>query len=99
MGNLVLFMLLALTVSFACSILEAVLLSVTPAFVTASRDKIGWGHRLYRLKRDVDRPLAAILSLNTIANTIGAAGVGAEAARLFGSAAVGWMSALLTFLI
>jgi len=51
------------------------------------------------LKRDIDRPLAAILSLNTIAHTVGAVGVGAQAAKLFGSASVGIASAILTLLI
>ena len=57
------------------------------------------GLRLDRLKRDIDRPLAAILSLNTIAHTVGAAGVGAEAAHLFGDASVGVVSAILTLVI
>jgi len=100
MGRLILYMMLALLVSFICSILEAVLLSISPAFVQAAGEKgTRVGKRLHELKRDVERPLAAILSLNTIANTIGAAGVGAEAARLFGSTWVGAISALLTLLI
>ncbi len=100
MGKLLFFTILALSVSFVCSILEAVLLSITPAFVRAARDagtKVGI--RLHRLKRDVDKPLAAILSLNTIANTIGAAGVGAQAAIVFGNTYVGVISAILTLLI
>ena len=100
MNRLLLFMTMALGISFVCSILEAVLLSITPAFVRAERERgTHDGRRLHRLKRDVERPLAAILSLNTIANTIGAAGVGAEAGRLFGSAWLGVISATLTLLI
>ena len=52
--------------------------------------------RLEGLKLDVERPLAAILSLNTVAHTIGAAGAGAQAAAVFGSASLGVFSALLT---
>ena len=100
MTRLLLYVVLALVVSFVCSILEAVLLSVTPAFVRAEREKgTASGAKLYRLKKDVERPLAAILSLNTIANTIGAAGVGAEATRLFGNAWLGLVSGMLTLLI
>jgi CBS domain containing-hemolysin-like protein len=90
----------ALGLSFLCSILEAVLLSLTPSYVAArDRDGTTTGVLLRKLKDDVDRPLAAILSLNTIAHTMGAAGVGAEATRLFGSAWVGVTSAILTLLI
>lgn len=92
--------LLALGISFLCSLLEAVLLSITPSFVAAEeRRRTGIGRRLRALKADVDRPLAAILSLNTIAHTVGAAGVGAQAARVWGSTAVGVTSAVLTLLI
>ena len=90
----------AIGCSFLCSIAEAVLLSVSPSYVGALRDQ---GHRtaalLEYLKENVDRALAAILSLNTIAHTIGAAGVGAEAAEIWGSRAVGWASAGMTLLI
>jgi CBS domain containing-hemolysin-like protein len=76
------------------------LLSVTPAYAVALKKKGSKiGSRLDRLKQDVDRPLIAILSLNTIAHTIGAAGVGAQAAKLFGNASVGVVSAILTLLI
>jgi CBS domain containing-hemolysin-like protein len=100
MQLLVLYASLALGLSFLCSILEAVLLSITPSYV-AARDREGsaTGALLRKLKDDVDRPLAAILSLNTIAHTMGAAGVGAEATRLFGSAWLGLTSAILTLLI
>ncbi len=77
--------------------MEAVLLSVTPAYIGAMEaDKPEAAHRLRELKSDVDRPLAAILTLNTVAHTIGAAGAGAEAAAYFGNAAIGIFSALLT---
>jgi len=100
MTLLVVYLLLALGISFLCSILEAVLLSVTPPYVAAlERDGRPSGRRLHRLKTDIDRPLAAILSLNTIAHTAGAAGVGAQAAHLFGDAAVGIASGVMTLLI
>jgi CBS domain containing-hemolysin-like protein len=98
MTLLIFFVLLALCVSFACSIMEAVLLSVTPAYVAAAQ-QTPHGKRLQRLKRDVNRPLAAILSLNTMANTVGAAGAGAQAATVFGDAYIGVFSGVLTLLI
>lgn len=77
MGLLIFYLALALGVSFLCSIMEAVLLSVTPSYVAAHQHTTT-GRLLQRLKRDIDRPLAAILSLNTIAHTAGAAGAGAQ---------------------
>ena len=94
---LILYIALAIGVSFLCSILEAVLLSVTPAYVGAMEEtNPSAAGRLKELKADIDRPLAAILSLNTVAHTIGAAGAGAEAAAVFGSASLGVFSAVLT---
>ncbi|MEM0963264.1 MAG: hemolysin family protein [Bacteroidota bacterium] len=94
---LTLYIVLAIGVSFLCSVLEAVLLSVTPAYTGALEEKNpSAAARLKSLKADIDRPLAAILSLNTVAHTIGAAGAGAEAAAVFGNAAVGVFSAVLT---
>ena len=91
---------MALGVSFVCSILEATLLSVTPSFIAQTeQDKPKVGSRLRALKSHIDRPLASILSLNTIANTAGAAGVGAEAQRLWGSEALAIASAALTLAI
>ena len=100
MALLFLYVSLALSVSFLCSVMEAVLLSMTPSFVARTMQKSPrLGARLKALKDDVDRPLAAILSLNTIAHTVGAAGAGAQAAALYGDAYVGVISAILTFLI
>ncbi len=91
----------AILISFLCSILEAVLLSITPSFVESikqsKRKKLGLS--LEELKNNVDRPLAAILSFNTIAHTVGAAGVGAQAAKVFGNEYLGIVSAVLTLLI
>lgn len=100
MSLLLLFAGLALGVSFLCSILEAVLLSVTPSYVGALRaEEDPLGHRLGALKEDVERSLAAILSVNTIANTVGAVGVGAQAQTLWGDPAVAAASAVMTLLI
>jgi CBS domain containing-hemolysin-like protein len=94
------YLFLAMGVSFFCSIMEAVLLSVTPSFVEALEQKSpATGAALRHLKSNIDRPLAGILSLNTIANIVGATGVGAQSLLVFGSAYVGLTSAVLTFLI
>jgi len=91
---------IALGVSFLCSILEAVLLSITPSHLAKlEQDRPKVGARVRGLKAHIDRPLAAILSLNTIAHTVGAAGVGAEAQRLWGSEVLAITSAVLTLLI
>ncbi|MGB5681169.1 MAG: hemolysin family protein [Polyangiales bacterium] len=91
---------LALGVSFLCSILEAGLLSVTPSHVAKLvQDRPKVGLKIRGLKANVDRPLAAILTLNTFANTAGAAGVGAEAQRLWGSEALAIASGVLTLAI
>jgi CBS domain containing-hemolysin-like protein len=100
MTLLIVYVLIALVFSFLCSVAEAVLLSITPSFI-ATLEKKGKpaGKLLHQLKQDVDRPLAAILSLNTIAHTVGAVGAGAQAAVVFGSAYIGIASAILTLLI
>ncbi len=100
MTFLILYFLIALVFSFFCSIAEAVLLSVRPTFVAALERRNATGAQsLKRLRSDLDRPLAAILSLNTVAHTVGAVGVGAEAAALYGSQYVGVASAIMTLVI
>jgi CBS domain containing-hemolysin-like protein len=100
MALLIFYVILALGVSFLCSVMEAVLLSVTPPFVAKLKlDRPRLGAALEKLKKDVDRPLAAILSLNTIAHTVGAAGAGAQGAVVFGEAYLGVISGVLTLLI
>ncbi len=85
MGLLVAFFLLSIVFSFLCSILEAVLLSTTPAYVgIQERNNSAIAPRLVRFKADIDRPLAAILTLNTFAHTVGAIGVGSQAALIYG---------------
>lgn len=86
MGLLVAFFLGSILFSFLCSILEAVLLSITPAYVgIKEQEESNIASDLARFKDDIDRPLAAILTLNTIAHTVGAIGVGSQATVLFGS--------------
>lgn len=97
---LLVYVFIALGFSFICSIAEAVILSVTVPFITLSEEAgKSSGAVLRRLKEDINRPLAAILTLNTIAHTVGAAGAGAQAAAVFGSAWLGLASAVLTLLI
>ncbi len=90
----------ALSLSFLCSILEAVLLTTTISYIT-SLEKQGnkTAVMLRKLKTNIDRPVGAILSLNTIAHTLGSAGVGAETVRLLGEEYFGIVSAVLTLLI
>lgn len=100
MSLLMIYVFVALFFSFLCSVAEAVLLSMTPSYIISLEHKgKGSGKLLHKLNENIDRPLAAILSLNTIAHTGGAVGVGAQAAVVFGSGYVGAASALLTFLI
>lgn len=100
MGLLIFYLILALVVSFMCSVMEAVLLTTPLSHLVVKAEQ---GNRvapkLIKLKKDIDRPLAAILSLNTIAHTVGAAGVGAQATRVFGEAYFGIISAVLTIMI
>ncbi|MBQ7818770.1 MAG: DUF21 domain-containing protein [Bacteroidales bacterium] len=100
MGLILLYLFGALAVSFLCSILEAVLLSTPMSYISMKEEE---GNKtaslLKKYKTDIDGPVAAILSLNTIAHTIGAAGVGAEAGKVFGEEYFGVISAILTILI
>ena len=100
MALLIIYLLGALLISFLCSILEATLMSSPISFITMREDE---GYKPAKLmkqyKLDSSRPIAAILALNTIANTIGAAGVGKQATLVFGSQWFGLVSALMTLLI
>ncbi|MCF4176200.1 CNNM domain-containing protein [Vibrio sp. McD22-P3] len=88
---------IAIGVSFICSVLEAVLLSITPSYLAQLRQQEHpAAEKLSKLKAELDRPLASILTLNTIAHTIGAATAGAQAAKVFGSQWLGVFSAVLT---
>ncbi len=98
---LVLYILLALVFSFLCSVAEAVLLSITPSFIAGLDDaNPKLAKTLRKLKQEkVDRSLAAILTLNTIAHTVGAIGSGAKATAVFGSTYFGVFSAIMTLMI
>jgi len=81
---LIAFFLLSLIASFLCSIWEAVLLSITPSYIQVKLDEGGsLGKTLQNFKENIDKPLAAILTLNTVAHTFGAIGVGAQATKLW----------------
>ena len=98
---LVSYILLALVFSFLCSVAEAVLLSITPAYIAGLHErKPKLAALLKQLKQDnVDQSLAAILTLNTIAHTVGAIGSGSKATVVFGSAWFGLFSAVMTLMI
>lgn len=94
------YLFIALGFSFFCSVAEAVLLSISPSYTAQLKEqRSAVAQIIERMKENVERPLAAILSLNTIAHTIGAAGVGAQAYVVFEGKFVGLTSAILTLLI
>ena len=75
---------ISIVFSFLCSIWEAVLLSITPAYAEVKLKEGGFvGNKLKEFKENIDRPLSAILTLNTVAHTVGAMGVGAQAATIW----------------
>ncbi len=100
MTALLLFLFGAMAISFLCSILEASLMSTPISYVTM-REEEGYkpASKFKSYKQESSRPIAAILSLNTIANTIGAAGVGQQANILFGSHWFALVSVIVTILI
>lgn len=99
-GGLLFYIVLAIGTSFLCSVLEAVILSASHSHIELLADR---GRRAGKLmqkhKANVERPISAILTLNTIAHTVGAAGAGAQAVGVFGNEWFGVISAVLTFLI
>ncbi len=102
MTLLIVYGVLSICFSFLCSILEAVLLSVTPTFVTVRMNEgKSYAKILKKLKEKIDEPLITILTINTIAHTVGAILVGVEAEKTFGSGnnSVGIVSAIMTLLI
>ncbi len=100
MTLLFIYLFAALFTSFICSVMEAVLLSVPMSFLKSkSENGDNSADAMIALKEDIDKPLSAILSLNTVAHTVGAAGVGAQATLVFGEAYFGIVSAILTILI
>ncbi|MEC8426923.1 MAG: DUF21 domain-containing protein, partial [Pseudomonadota bacterium] len=100
MTLLILYLVIAIGVSFLCSILEAVLLSITPSYVQQVQAKRpGAGKRLASIKANLDESLSSILILNTFAHTMGAAGVGSQALQVFGEEWETLIAVLLTLAI
>lgn len=100
MTLLIFYAVMAIAVSFLCSVMEAALLSIVPSYIAQLEDSNPkLFHKVAVLKENIDQPLAAILSLNTIAHTVGATGVGAQVADIYGQAYIGWASGVMTFLI
>ncbi|MBQ8703179.1 MAG: DUF21 domain-containing protein [Bacteroidales bacterium] len=100
MTLLIVFLLGAMSVSFLCSVLESVLMSTPLSYITMREDEGYRAAKLFRrYKQDNARAIAAILSLNTIANTVGAAGVGHQVEAAFGNQWFGLVSAVTTILI
>ncbi|AQA17056.1 transporter [Halioglobus japonicus] len=100
MTLLLTYLLIAIGVSFLCSILEAVLLSVTPGFVASQQtDKPRRAKALKNVKENLDESISSILILNTFAHTMGAAGVGAQALKVFGTQYETLVAFLLTLAI
>ena len=86
MALLITYILIALITSFVCSLLEACLLTITPSAINSAEQRgARWAGRMKAFKADIDRPLSAILTLNTAAHTMGAAGAGAQYAQLYGN--------------
>ena len=100
MDLLIIFFVLSVGVSFICSIMESVLLSVNMSYVAVlEKERPTVGKLLKLHKENINKSIASILILNTIANTLGAAAVGAQAAMIFGNDAVVYVSVVLTFAI
>ncbi|WP_283642643.1 CNNM domain-containing protein [Croceibacter atlanticus] len=102
MTLLIIYAVVSIFFSFLCSILEAALLSVTPTFIKIkTKEGKGYAQTLAEFKKDIDKPLIAILTLNTVAHTVGAILVGVQAEKAFGSGnnSVGIVSAIMTVLI
>lgn len=100
MTLLVVYIVAALCMSFLCSMLEAVLLSITPAFVAQlEQEGVAIAPLAKDMKARIDRPLAAILSFNTVSHTAGAAGAGGQAQSIWGSEALTIVSVVMTLLI
>jgi len=100
MGLLLLYLAIALFFSFLCSILEASLLSTTPIFINMKiKEGKKYASILDRYKNNIDLPLSAILTLNTFAHTIGAAGVGSQAQKIWGDEYLTLTSVVLTLTI
>ena len=93
-------MFVSIAVSALCSVLEATLLSTPLSYITGLEDQgVKGATRLKKLKQNTERPIAAILCINTIANTVGASLVGSLVMKVYGNTLVGVFSAIFTLLI
>ena len=100
MTLLIIYAVSAIGISFLCSVMEAALLSIVPSYIAQLEDKNPTlFKKVSQLKENIDSPLVAILSLNTIAHTVGAPGVGAQTTEIWGPGYIGWASGIMTFLI
>jgi CBS domain containing-hemolysin-like protein len=100
MGLLFTYLAIALLFSFLCSILEAAFLSTTPLFIKMKlREEKWYAIPLEHFKKNIDLPLSAILTLNTFAHTIGAAGVGSQVQKIWGNEYLTVASLILTLII
>ncbi len=100
MDLLILYFLAAVIISFICSVLESVLLSVNMPYISVlEKERPKVGQLLKSHKTNIHKSIASILILNTIANTLGAAAVGAQAESIYGTGAVFYVSIVLTFAI
>lgn len=100
MSLLIFFFVSAISISFLCSVMEAALLSISPSYIASLEEK---NYKLFKkvsfFKANIDTPLAAILTLNTVAHTVGATGVGAQVAALYGQGYLGLASGVMTLAI
>ena len=102
MDILILLFILVITISFLCSILESILLSTNMSYISVlEKDNPKAGSLLKRLKTDIDKSIASILILNTVANTLGATAIGVQAQSVFegNSNLILFVSIALTFAI
>ncbi|MGH1485703.1 MAG: CNNM domain-containing protein [Cellvibrionaceae bacterium] len=100
MTLLLVYLAIAIGISFLCSVLEAVLLSITPSFVEKMQSrKPRAAAKLIKVKNNLDESLSSILILNTFAHTMGAAGVGSQAVQVFGPQWETLIAVLLTLII
>ena len=100
MDLLIVYFLLSVVISFVCSVLESVLLSVNVPYISVlEKDRPSAGSLLMSQKLNINKSIASILIVNTIANTLGAAVVGAQAKSVYGDEAVFYISIILTFAI
>jgi len=98
MALLIFYFTVSITVSFLCSLWEATFLSISPSFVEIKSQENSWiGRKLQNYKQNIDQPLSAILTLNTMSHTLGAVGVGAQSAKIWGTHHVSFLGLQISF--